>query len=173
MRGDRPHVAERIGERAHAIAIELVGNGTPLRGASGERTRERRIDVVDVEHQARACATERLRTDVAFSRILIGEHHVRITDLHFGVRDALIGLEAHQFDSAKCLAVERKRTNRIAHHQVWRDAVVTVRNCRDHETPPWMTKERHTMATRAATVAPIELPAAAANQPYADTLDRK
>src|SRR5579862_3488557 len=78
VRADRPDMAERIDDRPHAIAIELIGDRTLNRGAGSHRLRERLVDILDVQQQADARAAERLRA--AIRVVLVGEHYVRIAD---------------------------------------------------------------------------------------------
>jgi hypothetical protein len=48
----RPAVAERIGEGPRAIAVKLVGDRLLDFSARCHRAFERRVDVVEIDHQA-------------------------------------------------------------------------------------------------------------------------
>ena len=50
--GDEPAMAERIGDAADAIAIELVGHGACERGARSDRLADDGIDILDIEMEA-------------------------------------------------------------------------------------------------------------------------
>ena len=64
VRGDGPHVAEGIDERAAAVAVELVHDRPLLRGARRERLPEDAVDVLHVDHEADRRAAEGLRAAV-------------------------------------------------------------------------------------------------------------
>ena len=132
MRSERPHVAERIDERARAVAVELVGHRPLLFRTRRERLRENPVDVGHVDHEADRRAAARLRTVVGIG--LVGEHHGRIADLHFGVRDLAVGArEAEQFLRVERLLVERDRFRGAVDDEVGRDGVVTGGNrCNGH-----------------------------------------
>src|SRR5262245_34843407 len=97
VRGERPHVAERVDERPGAVAVELVLQRPRLHRARGQRLREARVDVLDVEQEADRRAAQRPRAVVTHLGMLVGEHDHRVPDADFSVADlAAGGGEAHQ-----------------------------------------------------------------------------
>src|SRR5438105_4391096 len=50
--GDEPAMAERVGDAADSVAVELIGDRTGQRGACGHGPGDHGIDVLDVEVEA-------------------------------------------------------------------------------------------------------------------------
>ena len=129
MRRDRPRVAERISDRAEAIAPELVGDLHRHRRARVDRALDDRVDVLDVHEDAGARAAELLRGSRRALRKLVGEHHERVSDLELGVADLAVRcVHAHALLRAERLLVVRDRGGRIVEGQIRGSGVIPVGN---------------------------------------------
>jgi len=114
-------VAEGVGERAAAVAVELVLHGTHDLRARGHRLGDALVDVGDVDREADRGAAARLRADRVHLGVLVGEHDRRVADADLRVADAAVGPgEAHELLGAERLLVE------VDDVQVRRDGVVSV-----------------------------------------------
>src|SRR4051812_23719625 len=71
VRGDVPHVAERIFDRAAAIAVELIGHRADELGASRDGLFGEPVAVLDIQVQMNRAAAERCRAAKAHFRKLI------------------------------------------------------------------------------------------------------
>src|SRR5215472_14877683 len=99
MRRDGPYMAERIDQRAAAVAVELILDLALHLGSCRHRLRNALVNVGDVEHQAHRRAAESLRAAIGTIRHLVSEHDDALADLDLGVTDSAAGSrKAHQLD---------------------------------------------------------------------------
>src|SRR5205814_5178358 len=125
--GDGPDMAERIGDRAAAIAVELILECLLDRTACGDGFGELGVDIGNVEQQADRGAAERLRALVAHLDRLVREHYDALADLDFGVTDrAARAGKTHQFRGTEGFLVELQGARRTANDKVRGDAGISA-----------------------------------------------
>src|SRR5436190_4950970 len=125
VRGDVPDVAERILERAGAIAVELVLHRPDDLRAGGARARNSGVDVLHVHVDRHRRSAARLRAEEIHRGEFIREHDARTADPDLGVADrpARAG-HAHDLLRAERLLVELDRVRGAADAEVRRDRVI-------------------------------------------------
>src|SRR5260370_14379527 len=84
VRGDEPAMAERVGDAADAIAIELVGHRACERGARGDRLADDGIDILDIEMDADRRAADGRGAERIDLLMLVRQHHARIANADLG-----------------------------------------------------------------------------------------
>src|ERR1039457_6495213 len=76
VRGEVPHVSERVFERAGAVAVELIRDRPQPLGARGLSLRGQRIHVLNINMDGDGRAAQRPRTQEAYFRVLVRQHDV-------------------------------------------------------------------------------------------------
>src|SRR6185503_11418455 len=116
-RGDPPAVAARVGDRAGAVAPELIGHRHLHLGAGRHRAVEERVRVVDVDPEGCGRAAKRLRSLAAHHRVV--DHEGRVADPQFGVHHLAVGAEAAgDFLRAERFDVPLHGLRRVVEHQL-------------------------------------------------------
>src|SRR5262249_8436250 len=135
-------MTERVLDRAHPVAVELVLDGLEELGSLGDGGLHRRVHVADVEHDAHGRAAECSRRPRPHFRGLVGQHDHRVADIDLGVSGLAVGpRHAHLLGRAEDALVEVERARGAVDDQVRRDVVIALRNYFDlaafaHHSPP-------------------------------------
>src|SRR5262249_20249555 len=74
MRGPPPEMPKQIFELARAVAVKLIHDGLAFFGASGQRSREKRVDVLDVEMDTDGRSAQRFRPLTAVLQEFARQH---------------------------------------------------------------------------------------------------
>src|SRR5713226_8385426 len=129
VRGDVPVMAERVGDAADAIAIELVGHRACELGPRGDRLADDGIDILDIEMDADRRAADGRGAECADLWMLVRQHHARIANADLGVTDlAARVLHPLALDRTESPHVEFERPGTARDDQVGRDRVIAVGN---------------------------------------------
>jgi hypothetical protein len=124
VRGERPAVAETVGEHAGAVAPEHVRRRGAFGHAGGHRFLVQGIDILDVEIKASAAAV--LRRDLSHLWHLIVEENRRVADADAGMDDlgAAGHLKAPRLHRAERALIEVDRRGAVFDGNLRRDAVI-------------------------------------------------
>ncbi len=138
-RGDPPCVARRIGDRAAAVAPELIRERHLHLRAGADGAVEERIAVLDIEPQRRRRSAERLRAFLAHHDVV--QHDARVADPDLGMHDLAVRTDtAAQFFGAERLRVPVNRLRRVVQRELRRDRVIPIGyrlRCVRHLEPPF------------------------------------
>ena len=129
MSRDRPGVAEGIGQRTRAVAVELIFQRPEHRGPGGDGAVELGIDILDIDQKTHGSSLERLRSFHIHLGEFIGQHDSRCADQDLGVTDPSVGVrQAIKLDGPERLRIKVDRPGGIPDVQVGSDRGVSVRN---------------------------------------------
>jgi beta-aspartyl-peptidase (threonine type) len=126
MGAEHPLVAERVDDRADAIAPELVLDGLDHLGAGLHRAIDRCVCIGHVDHEAAGGAAARFRTQRIPGRHFVRQHEARVADLDLRVADLVAHRQAKGLFRTECVAIELQGLGGVVDDDRRRDAVVTA-----------------------------------------------